>query len=61
MLGLLARDKSNPAYLAQFIQWLLDQGNAEDAALWMSRLEKAAPNDSRTRALHGQFSNLSTP
>jgi tetratricopeptide (TPR) repeat protein len=59
MLDLLARDKTNPAYLTQFVQWLLERKQMEDAALWMSRLEKAAPDDPKTSSLRQELATLS--
>jgi tetratricopeptide (TPR) repeat protein len=55
MLSLLAMDKQNPAYLAQYIRWLLERNQREEASLWLARLEKAAPDDPRTSALRKQL------
>lgn len=55
MLHLLAKDKENPAYLAQYIEWLLERDKGDDAMLWMARLEKTAPDDLRTQSLRQRF------
>jgi predicted Zn-dependent protease len=61
MQDLLARDKANPAYLAQFVYWLLERGYREEAALWMDRLEDAAPDDSRTISLRKHLKMPNSP
>jgi tetratricopeptide (TPR) repeat protein len=59
MLDLLARDKTNPAYLTQFTQWLLELKNVEEAEMWLARLEKAVPSDPRAVSLRERLAAVS--
>jgi tetratricopeptide (TPR) repeat protein len=58
MRSLLAKDKDNPAYLARYVGRLLDRQAVEEARIWMSRLEKMAPDGSMTLQLRRRLGTM---
>jgi cellulose synthase operon protein C len=55
MLKLLYADSENVSYLTYFIARLLDQGQKDEAALWLEKLQKVAPESVATLELVGQL------
>ncbi len=48
MLGLLAADGENVAYLASFTRSLVRQGQVDEAQAWLERLENSLPEHPQT-------------
>lgn len=55
MLALLAADGSNAAYLAQYVQLLLDDGEKIEARPWVAKLVQVDPDHPRTRAIRARL------
>jgi tetratricopeptide (TPR) repeat protein len=51
LLGLVARDGQNPAYLAALAEGLLKRGRRAEARPWLERLAQVEPDAPRTRGL----------
>jgi pentatricopeptide repeat protein len=61
MLGSLALDPHNPAYLAHFIEVLLRRGHKGEARNWVAKLEKLEPGAARTKALRARVGKPAPP
>ncbi|MBX6312993.1 MAG: tetratricopeptide repeat protein [Isosphaeraceae bacterium] len=55
MLSLLAAHADNPLYLASYISSLLRRGQADEAQLWLLKLERLEPQAFRTMSLKARM------
>jgi predicted Zn-dependent protease len=58
LLGLVARDGQNPAYLAALVDGLLKRGRRAEARPWLEKLARVEPDTPRT---HGLRERLEAP
>jgi tetratricopeptide (TPR) repeat protein len=55
LLDLLAHENQNAGYVADYVRTLIRWGESEEAARWLSQLEKLEPSAQRTRAIREEL------
>ena len=61
LFSLLAEHDRQPQYLAGLVRLLLARGDADEARLWLGRLERVEPDSPRTRALKAELARKAEP